>query len=113
MNNVIYLATSLRDLWSNGCAPLDQTGDENGFFIALCNLLTNGISWLLVLAGVAAVLMIIWGGYVMITAGGDAARIEQGKKTILWAIVGIALIVLARAIIWLVIRLVNPSVPMP
>jgi hypothetical protein len=36
--------------------------------------------------------MVIYGAFQIMTAGGDTDRFTQGKKTILWAIIGYAII---------------------
>lgn len=43
-------------------------------------------------AGVGAVLVLIYGGFLYITAGGDGDKAEKGKKTIVGAIIGIIII---------------------
>jgi len=42
---------------------------------------------------------IIYSGVMMITAGGDAAKFAQGRKNLIWAIIGIIVVVLSYAII--------------
>jgi hypothetical protein len=46
-----------------------------------------------------AVGYVIWGGYLLITAGGDPKKVDQGTKTIKYAIVGFLVIIFAAAII--------------
>ncbi len=50
-------------------------------------------------AGALAVCLIIYGGIKYITANGDASKIESAKNTIVYSLVGLAVIVLAAAII--------------
>jgi len=119
--NSLILATSLRELWEKGpCGKyVAPSGDElpphyeESIWTAICNLLGNGIYWLMIVAGVLAVFFVMWGGYTMLTAGGDTSKIEQGKKTILWAIIGVAVVALARFAINLLIKLIKPSVDVP
>ncbi|MBU1045540.1 hypothetical protein KJ616_00235 [Patescibacteria group bacterium] len=49
-----------------------------------------------------AVLIIIIGGYVMATSGGIPSRFDKGRKIVIWAIVGFAIIAASRGIIALV-----------
>jgi len=49
--------------------------------------------------GVLAVLMFIIGGYNYLLAYGNEEKAEKGKKTILWAIVGIVVTLLAWVIV--------------
>jgi uncharacterized membrane protein YidH (DUF202 family) len=57
-----------------------------------------------VLAGIAAVLTIVWGGIQYITSEGNPEEVSKAKKTIIYAIVGIVVIVVAQSIINFVIR---------
>lgn len=115
--NHIILATSLLDLFQGkgrgACQPIDFPGDENTIWLAICNFLGTGFYWLLVIAGVGAIIMIIWGGFRLLTSGGDSVKIEEGKKTILWALIGIVIVGLARLAIVFLAKLVNPTTPLP
>lgn len=57
------------------------------------------IAQILIVVGVViAVIMIIWGGIVWVTAGGSDTRLESGKKTVKNGIIG-AIIVLGVGVI--------------
>ena len=47
---------------------------------------------------VIAPLMIVVGGFFIVTATGNAEQINKGKKIILWTIVGFVIVLLARGI---------------
>lgn len=59
------------------------------------------LSWV---SGVAAVIMVILGGFKYITSGGDSNAIASAKNTILYAIVGLVVFALSQAIVIFVIR---------
>lgn len=48
------------------------------------------------------ILLIIIGGYVMVTSGGIPSRFDKGKKIVIWALVGFAIAAASRGIIALV-----------
>lgn len=54
--------------------------------------------------GVAAVIMLILGGLKYITSGGDSNATASAKNTILYAVIGILVSLIAQAIIVFVIR---------
>lgn len=56
-----------------------------------------------IVAGIAAVITIIIAGIMFITASGDANKISTAKKTVIYAVVGLLVIVLARAIVIFVV----------
>lgn len=57
------------------------------------------VTWGLGIAGAVAVLYLIVGGFLYITAGGDEGRIEKAKNTIKNSIIGIVVILLALVIV--------------
>ncbi|MDP4127591.1 MAG: pilin [Bacillota bacterium] len=70
--------------------------------ISVGTLLTKVFGWVILLVGGVAVLFIIYGGLQYVTSGGNKDRAEAAKKTILYATIGLVVIVLARIIISLV-----------
>ena len=49
--------------------------------------------------GFLAIVMIIYGGFMLLTAQGDPARIKRGKDVVLYSVIGLILVVLAYAIV--------------
>lgn len=49
--------------------------------------------------GAVAVVMIIWGGFKYITAGGDSGKISSAKATLLYAVIGLVIVALAQVIV--------------
>ena len=62
--------------------------------------------------GIVAVLIILWGGFTWMTAGGDEAKVEDAKKIITAGIIGLIIVVLSYAIArFVVTSLVNVAAP--
>ncbi len=80
-----------------------QAGNENpvsgsdGVLLRVVNILSFVV-------GVAAVLMVMLGGFKYITSAGDANSISSAKNTILYAIIGLIVFLLSQGIIAFVIR---------
>lgn len=74
----------------------DPIAGPNGIIAKINNIVTT-------VAGVAAVIMIIISGLLFVTAGGDPKRVETARNTIIFSIVGLVVIVLARFIIEFVV----------
>jgi cytochrome bd-type quinol oxidase subunit 2 len=53
--------------------------------------------------GIAAVIMILVGGLKYITSGGDSANTASAKSTILYAVIGLVIVVLAQVIVRFVV----------
>jgi hypothetical protein len=66
--------------------------------VNLSDLVSNIINVILIIAGVLAVIYLIWGGITYVTAGGDAEKAGKGRTAITNAIIGVVIIVTALAI---------------
>lgn len=56
------------------------------------------------ITGVVAVVVIVISGFRYMTSGGDAQKVASAKSTLIGAIIGLVIIVLAQAIITFVVR---------
>lgn len=80
-----------------------QTIDDNAFF-GPNGIFTKIISLLSMVIGVVAIIMIIVGGLKYVLSNGDANSINSAKNTILYAIIGLVISVIAQGIITFVIK---------
>jgi len=62
------------------------------------------INYFLTFVGLIAVAFIIWAGVLMIIDGGDEESVGKAKKILIWAAVGLLLVMLSFAIVNFVIR---------
>ena len=87
------------DDWS-----LDNFGDTAGLGSeSLPNIIGSIINVILSTLGVIAVLIILWGGFIWMTAAGEPDKVDKAKKLIISGIVGLAIIFAAYAIATFVI----------
>jgi len=56
------------------------------------------------ISGSVALLMFIYGGFIWLTSGGKSEAIEKGKKTLIWAVIGLVVIFTAYLAVDQVIR---------
>ncbi|HKU19115.1 MAG TPA: hypothetical protein VJP80_07670 [Candidatus Saccharimonadales bacterium] len=87
-------------LGGNGC-----TGGAS----KIQNLITVALNILSTVVGVAAVIMIVIGGFKYTTSGGDSGKISSAKSTIVYALVGIVIVVLAQSIVFFVVKSANTT----
>ena len=66
--------------------------------LTIAEIITNVVNVVLWIAGILAVVYLIWGGITYVTAGGDAEKASKGRVAITNAIIGIIIIVIALAI---------------
>ena len=74
----------------DGESPPDQVND--GIIARVANILAF-------VASVIAVIIIIIAGIIMITSGGDSAKVKKSRDTIIYAAIGLVVIVLSRTIV--------------
>lgn len=66
-------------------------------------LITSVINVMLFIIGVLSVIMIVYGGILYVISAGDSGRVSKAKNTIMYAIVGLIVALLAYAIVNFVI----------
>lgn len=62
------------------------------------------IQWALGFLGLVAVILILYGGFVWMTAAGNEDKVSQAKKIISAAVVGLIIVLLAWAIVSFVVN---------
>lgn len=72
-------------------------------------VITNVLNAIIGVLGIVAVIFVIVGGVKYMTSAGDPGKIQQAKKTILYALIGLAVCALAFAIVNLVIGAINKA----
>jgi hypothetical protein len=76
----------------------------------ICNLqagdfgkvVSNLITTLIIIAIIIAIIFLVWGGIKWILSGGDKAKVEAARNTIIGGIIGLVLVFLAYFIITIV-----------
>lgn len=82
---------------SSDCDPVEATNDINDTIRTVINVFTTVV-------GVVAVIFIIIGGFKFVTSGGDSGKVGSAKSTILYALIGLAVIALAQIIVQFVLK---------
>ncbi len=92
--NIIF--NTLRFILIGG-NELNTCYSENGC-ITPPEIITSSIQWVVGIAGLVAVIFLVIGGISYMTSSGESAKIEKAKKTILYALIGLAIVALAEII---------------
>ena len=85
---------------ASGSATTECTGTGVSTFDKYVKFALNLLS---IIVGIAAVIMIIFGGFKYITSGGKQESVTSAKNTILYAIVGLVIVALAQVIVHFVL----------
>lgn len=86
----------------NGCANTSPSDKVNSIIRTVINIFS-------LIVGVVAVIMIIIGGLKYITSSGESSNLSAAKNTILFAIVGLVIVVLAQVIVRFVLTKVTST----
>lgn len=77
--------------------------------ITLQDVITNILYSVILVLGIVAVIFIVKGGVDYITSAGDATKLQKAKNTIIYAVIGLVISVLAFAIVNFTIGVLNRS----
>lgn len=82
---------------AKGNGMKDGVGDAN----SLVKDVVNIILWIV---GILSVIMLVWGGIKYTTSAGDSNKVTSAKNTIIYAVIGLIIAILAYAIVNFVIE---------
>jgi hypothetical protein len=94
------------DSVSDACSGIGLTGGScksSDGASGLNKLVTAVLQILTVVAGIAAVIMIVLSGFRYITSGGDTTKVAGAKSALVYAIVGLFVVALAQVIVHFVL----------
>lgn len=101
---------SAADLKGDACAGLNalssdtaNTNCSSNGTRSINNILAVVINILSIIVGVAAVIMIIIGGFNYVTSSGESSNTASAKNTIIYALVGLVIVVLAQVLVHFVL----------
>lgn len=112
----------LKSLFARSVFATNGTGAGGGTGapVPLTNPLGQGTGFLQVAEKIADLLttiaipivgiMVVVGGFQIMTAGGDPEKYKTGKKTILYAAIGFAVVLLAESVVTIINDFVNAPV---
>ena len=70
-------------------------------------IIRNLGDWIFVFGLAIAVIMILGGGIMFVTAAGDPGRLSTARKLLLWTVIGVVVMVFARGILAVLVSLVG------
>lgn len=73
------------------------------------NIVTSAIQWTIGIGGIVSAIFVVYGGISYITSAGDASKLQKAKQTILYALIGLAIVGLAEIITLTVTNIINDA----
>lgn len=102
----LKVALAQNDIWNSGGGG-GKTIDNPLRYGSLSDLLTGIAGQLYIIAIPIVTIMVLYGAWLILTAAGDPARLGQGKKTILYAIIGFIIVLIAGGIPALITQILS------
>jgi hypothetical protein len=109
-----FLATAVTNATQGGTAIQNGittagNGLQAGNTASLGSIVGIVMNVLFILVGALGVAFIVIGGIKYITSGGDEKKVASAKNTILYAVIGLVVAILARVIIGIVLNAIGTS----
>ena len=82
---------------AKGTGMKDKVGDGG-------SLVKDAVNVILWIVGILSVIMLVWGGIKYTTSAGDSNKVTSAKNTIIYAVIGLIIAILAYAIVNFVIE---------
>ncbi|HET9098138.1 MAG TPA: hypothetical protein VFN51_00820 [Candidatus Saccharimonadales bacterium] len=95
------------DLKSSATCGISTASGGSASGADFTKVIADVIRIISILVGVIAIIMIIIGGFRYMTSGGDSGKVSSAKNTIVYAIIGLAVAVLAQFIVQFVLGQAN------
>ena len=73
------------------------------------SMVSSAIQWVIAVCGIIAAVFIVYGGILYITSSGEPNKTQQAKQTIIYALIGLAIVALAEIITAFVSNIINNS----
>lgn len=77
---------------------------------SLINTIKTAINRVLWMLSLVALALCLWGGFQMMTSGGDQKKYESGLNILKWAAIGLAVIALSWLIVSFIFYVINGSI---
>ena len=108
LTSTTYADTNVCELENVAQSVRDAAGcNDGGNVKSLPDVVLIILNIVIGLVGFIAVIFIIIGGISYMTSSGESAKVEKAKKTILYAVIGLVICILASAIVNFTIAAIN------
>ena len=72
-------------------------------------MVSSGIQWVIAICGIVAAVFVVYGGILYITSSGEPSKTQRAKQTIIYALIGLAIVALAEVITAFVTNMINDA----
>lgn len=89
------------DTLTDDCGTLTVDSPASYDEFAICCMMDKVFlvtNWVFYLVVALAIIFILYGGFLIVAAGGSEERVTKGRSFIMWALIGFAVAILAKAL---------------
>lgn len=90
-----FITRTLATAADDARIPIGSGGVNNVTKVSADNLINGVLNTVYIWAGITCVIIIVIGGLIYATSGGDASGVTRGKNAILGAIIGLVIVTMA------------------
>jgi hypothetical protein len=90
------------------CTPGEIKAEmKNSHICCLLDLMETIIDYAFVILLIFAAMMLIWGAYMFVSAGGNTDKINAARDRLIWALVGVAVAIAAKGLVRVIENLLS------
>jgi hypothetical protein len=106
------LAISILTLFSIALVSFAQatTSTVPDIKLDIFDFLIKATNWVFGIVIAIAAIMLIWAGFTYITSGGNAEKMKTALNSVIYALIGVAIAVLAKGLIYMICMFVGGTV---
>jgi len=83
-------------------ADLDQIPVPGPTQTSISGLLTKALQWIFNITIFLAAIFLVFAGIMYVTSGGDQDKVKKALNTLMYALIGVAVAVLAKSLIYII-----------
>lgn len=87
--------------------PITATGRTDIGLNEILTLITNAANWFLAFVAIIAVIILVYAGFLFITAEAEEEKIQKAKDYLKYSLVGLVIAILAFSIVFLIQSFLN------
>jgi len=73
------------------------------------SILTKVLNWFFGIVILIAAIMLVWAGYNYVTSAGNEDKMKTALNTVIYALVGVAIVLLAKGLVYLICNFVSQT----
>jgi len=86
---------------------LEQAPDTVNTIDDVVGVIETAVNWLFTLILSIAVIMLLWAAFLWMTSSGDETKVGDARKTLIYALVGVAIAIVAKGLVTIVQQLLS------